>query len=64
MKKAAAAEAILAKLENRVSPDGVPWIYITADGAWCKRFYGTNYNSSGSIVSSCIIKNFCILRLH
>jgi len=51
MKEAAALESALAVLEGRVSEDGVPWIYVTADGAWCKRSYGTNYNSSGGIVS-------------
>lgn len=51
MCEAAELEAIIAREEGRVSEDGIPWIYVTADGAWCKRSYGTNYSSSGGIVS-------------
>lgn len=55
MKEAAKLERELAVLEGRVCDDGTPWIYVTGDGAWCKRSYGTNYVSSGGIVS----KNRC-----
>lgn len=56
MKEAARLERELALLEGRICNDGTPWIYVTGDGAWCKRSYGTNYVSSGGIVSKiCVI---------
>ena len=58
MKNAGKAEAKLARFENRVLGEGTPYIYVTADGCWCKRSYGTNYSSSGGFVSRTEIDNY------
>lgn len=51
MLEAGREEARLAKAAGRVGDDGIPIIPVVADGAWAKRSYRVNFNSSSGVVS-------------
>ncbi|KAE8739266.1 hypothetical protein FOCC_FOCC015226, partial [Frankliniella occidentalis] len=49
MLEAGMKEVLLAIEAGDVSPDGVPWIRVIADGMWGKRSYGTTYNAKSGV---------------
>ncbi|XP_050309467.1 uncharacterized protein LOC126745672 isoform X4 [Anthonomus grandis grandis] len=53
MEEAAAEEARIATIEGEVDKDGIPCITVVTDGAWAKRSYNVNYDSSSGV--ACIV---------
>lgn len=51
MESAAAEEASIALQAKEVDEHGVPCITVVTDGAWAKRSYNVNYDSSSGVVS-------------
>lgn len=51
MKEAAKQEADLAIAAGDVDDDGIPYITVVVDGAWCKRSYKSNYSALSGVVS-------------
>lgn len=45
-------EAELARQHNEIDEEGIPYITVVTDGAWCKRSYNVNYDASSGVVSS------------
>ncbi|XP_074026881.1 uncharacterized protein isoform X2 [Leptinotarsa decemlineata] len=53
MVEAGQEEAKLARDSGEVDSEGIPFITVVTDGAWCKRSYNVNYDASSGV--ACII---------
>ncbi|KAF2888593.1 hypothetical protein ILUMI_17580, partial [Ignelater luminosus] len=55
-------EARLAAENRDVDQNGITLIAVVADGAWCKRLYGTKYDAKSG--AACIIGYFWVLEIN
>lgn len=56
IERAAREERRIAVQKGNADSDGIPYITVVADGAWCKRSYRTSYDALSGVVSKHYVK--------